>query len=269
MIRRSLLAFCLVTSVATAEEASPAAPDPFLTDEVLLEQDVQDRPATERWVMSGRHPADPWESVNRRIFIFNEAADRWVLRPAANGYRRVTPDFLQRGIGNFFSNIAEVRNILNNTLQGKFRDGATDTGRLLINTTVGVLGFFDVAGQWGLLRSNEDFGQTLGAWGLDSGPFLVVPLLGPRTVRDGFGSVVDGYTDPVFYVEDGGTRAGLVALRIVDTRAALLEAEGMISGDRYLFLRDAYLQRREFLVKDGQVRDDFGVDDEDGWPEWE
>ncbi len=217
-----------------------------------------------------RHPHDPFESFNRRMFAFNDAADRWVLKPVARGYRWVTPQFLEDGIGNIFSNVSEVSNIFNNLLQGKVRDSGRDTSRLLINSTVGLLGFFDVASRWGLPPSNEDFGQTLGAWGVSSGPYLVLPLLGPRTLRDGLAMPVDGLTDPVVYIDDVSVRNSLIVLRVVDGRARLLSAEDMIRGDRYSFMRDAYLQRREFLVNDGVVEDGFGDDDDlDDWPAWD
>lgn len=270
MFRRHIL-LPLLLICAGAHAADPVDqpglvehPVPVEDPLVVAEDQMGDAPWT-----ATRSPADPWEGFNRRIYAFNEVADRWVLRPVASGYRTITPDPVQRGVGNFFNNISEVSNVLNNLLQGKVREGATDASRLVINTTVGVAGLFDVAGRWGLPPSNEDFGQTLGAWGVDSGPYLVVPLLGPRTVRDGFGTVVDGYSDPVAYIGHDPTRIGLLGLRIVDTRAALIPTEEMIRGDRYLFLRDAYLQRREFLVQDGAVEDDFGTDDYDDWPEWE
>jgi phospholipid-binding lipoprotein MlaA len=208
---------------------------------------------------------DPWESVNRKIFVFNDFADRNVLKPIAKGYQWVTPQFLQDGVHNIFDNVGEVGNIANSLLQAKFRYTANDSGRLLVNSTFGLLGFFDVASHWGLEAHDEDFGQTLGYWGVHTGPYLMVPLLGPRTVRDGFGSVADAYSDPIPYaITDVPTRNQVLAGRVIDNRAQLLKAEELISGDRYIFLRDAYLQRREFLVKDGVVEDSFGSDDFSG-----
>jgi phospholipid-binding lipoprotein MlaA len=206
---------------------------------------------------------DPWESVNRRIYTFNDYADRYFLKPIAKGYDWVAPQFLQDGVHNMFDNVGEVGNILNGLLQAKFGHALNDSGRLLINSTVGLVGFFDVAAHWGLEQHEEDFGQTLGYWGVRPGPFIVVPFLGPRSVRDGFGSVADAYSDPIPYLfdDDVPTRNSLLGLRVVDTRAQLLDAEELVSGDRYIFLRDAYLQRREFLVKDGEVEDSFGADD--------
>jgi phospholipid-binding lipoprotein MlaA len=206
---------------------------------------------------------DPWESFNRRIYTFNDYADRYFLKPVAKGYDWITPQFLQDGIHNMFDNVGEVSNIANSLLQAKFGHTVNDGARLLINSTIGVAGFFDVASRWGLEEHEEDFGQTLGYWGVRPGPFIVVPLLGPRSVRDGFGSVADAYTDPIPYAFDNDipTRNSLLGTRVVDGRAQLLDAEELVSGDRYIFLRDAYLQRREFLVKDGEVEDSFGTDD--------
>jgi phospholipid-binding lipoprotein MlaA len=205
---------------------------------------------------------DPLEGFNRKIFVFNDFADRNVLKPIAKGYQWVTPQFLQDGVHNVFDNVGEVGNILNSLLQAKFKYTVNDSGRLLINSTIGLLGFFDVAGHWGLEEHEEDFGQTLGYWGLPPGAYLMVPLLGPRTVRDGFGSVADSYSDAIPYlITHVPTRNQTLAGRVIDSRAQLLNAEELISGDRYIFLRDAYLQRREFLVKDGVVEDSFGADD--------
>lgn len=206
---------------------------------------------------------DPWESFNRHIYTFNDYADRYFLKPVAKGYDWITPQFLQDGVHNMFDNVGEVSNILNGLLQAKFGHALNDSGRLVINSTIGLVGFFDVASHWGLDQHEEDFGQTLGYWGVHPGPFIVVPLLGPRSVRDGFGSVADAYSDPIPYLFDNDvpTRNSLLGLRVVDSRAQLLDAEELISGDRYIFLRDAYLQRREFLVKDGEVEDSFGADD--------
>lgn len=205
---------------------------------------------------------DPWESVNRKIYIFNDYADRYFLKPIAQGYDWIMPRFLQDGVHNMFSNVGEVGNIVNSLLQAKFHYTANDTARLLVNSTVGLAGFFDVASRIGLESHEEDFGQTLGHWGVGPGPFIVVPFLGPRTVRDGFGSVADAYTDPIDYAVDHvPTRNQMYGTRVVDTRAQLLDAEELITGDRYIFLRDAYLQRREYMVRDGDVEDAFGAEE--------
>lgn len=200
---------------------------------------------------------DPWEGVNRAIFRFNDTIDTYALKPLAQGYQAVTPEFLEDGVHNVFGNIGDVGNLANNLLQAKFHDAGVDTGRLIFNTTFGVLGFFDVARHMGLPGNDEDFGQTLGAWGLQSGPYVVLPLLGPSTVRDTAGLLPDSLLTPYPYIEHVPTRNLTRAVEVVDTRASLLSAEKLISGDKYLFIRNAYLQNREFKVQDGQVEDDF------------
>ncbi len=208
---------------------------------------------------------DPWESFNRPIYKFNDFLDHWFMRPVAKGYQWIAPDPVEHCVSNFFGNLREPFNLANNLLQGKWRSSASDGGRLLINTTVGVVGLFDVARHWGLERSEEDLGQTLGHWGVGPGPYLVVPFLGPRTLRDASTGVVEGFADPLLQIDDVRVRNSLMGMRVVDVRAQLLAADELISGDRYTFLRDAYLQRRQFLVTDGMVEDDFGNDDFEAW----
>lgn len=200
---------------------------------------------------------DPWESFNRPVFTFNDTLDTYALKPLAKGYQAVTPQIVEDGVHNVFNNISDVGNLANNLLQGKLHDAGVDTGRLLFNTTFGLLGFFDVASQMGLQRNDEDFGQTLGAWGMGSGPYLVIPLLGPSTVRDAGAKIPDSFLEPYPYIDHVPTRNVTRAVDVVDTRASLLSAEKMISGDKYIFIRNAYLQNREFRVKDGEVVDDF------------
>ncbi|PKM29435.1 MAG: hypothetical protein CVV08_17490 [Gammaproteobacteria bacterium HGW-Gammaproteobacteria-12] len=200
---------------------------------------------------------DPWESFNRPIFRFNDTVDTYALKPIAQGYRAVTPQFLEDGVHNVFGNIGDVGNLANNLLQGKLHNAGVDTGRLIFNTTFGLLGFFDVAKHMGLRKNDEDFGQTLGVWGLNSGPYLVIPLLGPSTVRDATGRVPDSFLTPYPYMDHVPTRNVTRGVQVVDTRANLLQAERLVSGDKYIFIRNAYLQSREFKVKDGQVEDDF------------
>ena len=200
---------------------------------------------------------DPWESFNRPIFRCNDTVDTYALKPIAQGYRAVTPQFLEDGVHNVFGNIGDVGNLANNLLQGKLHNAGVDTGRLIFNTTFGVLGFFDVAKHMGLRKSDEDFGQTLGVWGLNSGPYLVIPLLGPSTVRDATGRVPDSFLTPYPHMDHVPTRNVTRGVQVVDTRANLLQAERLVSGDKYIFIRNAYLQSREFKVKDGQVEDDF------------
>lgn len=203
------------------------------------------------------HEADPWEGFNRKMFAFNDTLDTYAFKPLAEGYRKVTPNFMQRGIGNFFSNIGEVRNLTNNLLQGKMHAAGVDTSRFLFNSTFGLLGFFDVASKMGLQRNDEDFGQTLGVWGLGSGPYVVLPFLGPSTVRDGLARWPDSYNGPYPYIDDVSTRNVTLAIDAIDTRASFLDAERLIQGDKYTFMRNVYLQNREFKVRDGMVEDDF------------
>ena len=200
---------------------------------------------------------DPWEGVNRTIFRFNDTVDTYALKPIAQGYEFITPQFLEDGIHNMFKNVGEVTNLANDVLQVKPEAAGVDTARLIFNTTFGLLGFFDVGTKMGLQRNDEDFGQTLGHWGVPSGPFVMLPLFGPSTVRDTFAKYPDTYTQPWRYIDHVPTRNTALALSVVDTRASLLSAEKLINGDKYIFIRNAYLQNREFKVKDGKVVDDF------------
>jgi phospholipid-binding lipoprotein MlaA len=200
---------------------------------------------------------DPWEGVNRAIFRFNDTVDTYALKPIAQGYEFITPQFLEDGIHNMFKNVGEVTNFANDVLQAKPEAAGVDTARLIFNTTFGLLGFFDVGTKMGLQRNDEDFGQTLGHWGIDSGPFVMLPLFGPSTVRDAFAKYPDTYTQPWRYIDHVPTRNTALGVSIVDTRASLLSAEKLINGDKYIFIRNAYLQNREFKVKDGKVVDDF------------
>jgi phospholipid-binding lipoprotein MlaA len=215
-------------------------------------------------VLAEEPNVDPLEGMNRAIFSFNEQADRFVLKPIAQGYRFVTPDPVEHGISRMFSNVGEVISVPNDLLQGKFGQAANDTGRFLVNSTLGLAGFFDVASKMGLEKSDgEDFGQTLGRWGVGSGPYLVLPLFGPSTLRDGPSKIVDSFANPITYVDHVPTRNSIYGTQIVVVRADLIDAEELISGDKYTFLRDVYLQRREYLVNDGLVEDSFGEDYED------
>ncbi|WP_047284998.1 MULTISPECIES: VacJ family lipoprotein [Pseudomonas] len=200
---------------------------------------------------------DPWESINRPIFIFNDTLDTYALKPLAQGYQAVTPQFLEDGIHNMFRNIGDVGNLANDILQAKPGAAGVDTARLLMNTTLGLAGFFDVGTKMGLQRNDEDFGQTLGHWGVGSGPYVMLPLLGPSTLRDAPAKYVDSYTEPYRYMNDIPARNITMGVDIVDTRASLLSADKLIRGDKYTFIRNAYLQNREFKVKDGKVEDDF------------
>lgn len=200
---------------------------------------------------------DPFEPVNRVVFRVNDTLDTYALRPLAKGYQRVTPDFVEARVGNFFDNLGDVVSLANDVLQGKFHDAGVDTSRVLFNTTFGGLGLFDVASRMGLPRNDEDLGQTLGVWGLGNGPYLVLPLLGPSTLRDAVGRGGDSFLRPYRYVDPVSSRNAMLAVDVVDTRAGLLSAERMVTGDKYVFMRNAYLQNREFRTRDGEVVDDF------------
>lgn len=205
---------------------------------------------------------DPLEVFNRAIFSFNDTADRWLLKPIARGYRAVTPNPVERGVGRMFSNLGEVLSVVNDVMQGKFAQAGNDSGRFLVNSTVGLAGFFDVAQHWGMPKSDgEDFGQTFGVWGMGQGSYLVLPFLGPSTFRDAPGRALDSFLNPIGYVDHVPTRNQLYGSNVLSVRAELLEAEKLIAGDKYSFMRDVYLQRREYLVLDGQVIDDFGDDE--------
>lgn len=221
-----------------------------------LAQDTDYSVDDESWQEFGENE-DPWESFNRKVYRFNDVLDRWALKPVAQGYRKVTPDVVEDGVHNVFRNLGEARNLANNLLQLKMHDAGVDTARFFFNTTFGLLGFFDVATKMGLQRNDEDFGQTLGAWGVKSGPYVVLPLLGPSTVRDTVSLYPDSFTSQYRYINDVPVRNSMFALNLVDTRASLLTAERLITGDKYRFIRNAYLQNREFKVQDGNVVDDF------------
>jgi phospholipid-binding lipoprotein MlaA len=215
-------------------------------------------------------PHDPFEGFNRAVYQFNDAADRYVMEPIARGYDRVVPTPINNSITNFFNNIQDLIIGANNVFQGKVQDGLSDLARFLANTTVGLGGLFDVATSGGLVKHNEDFGQTLGVWGFDTGPYLVLPFLGPSNVRDGLALGVDGAAWPLFHVGDTPLRIGAGGLRTVDTRADLLKVTDLLKEaalDPYIYTREAYLQRRLFLVYDGNIpkekMEEFEFEDND------
>lgn len=197
---------------------------------------------------------DPFEGFNRAAYAFNDDLDRAILKPLATGYQKVVPDSLNNSITNFFSNLDDLVVLVNSLLQLKFEQSLSDLGRITVNTTFGLAGLFDAASEMDLPKHNEDFGQTLGYWGVGSGPYLVLPFLGPSTLRDGLALPVDWELDPVAYIDDDETYWGVVVLRTVDKRAGLLRASRILDTaalDPYTFMRDAYLQRRQNLVYDG------------------
>jgi phospholipid-binding lipoprotein MlaA len=202
-------------------------------------------------------PRDPWERFNRSSYAFNDKLDRAIAKPVAKAYKKVTPRVVRTGVSNFVSNLGTLTTITNDVLQGKMRQAGRDSGRFLLNTTLGLGGLFDPASAAGLERGNEDFGQTLGKWGVKSGPYLMLPILGPSTVRDTVGRIPDQFTYPLNYVEEPAIRYGVRALDFLDLRAGLLDLDAQIerSYDKYAFVRNAWLQRREFLVTDGNVAD--------------
>lgn len=200
------------------------------------------------------NPRDPLEPMNRAIYSFNDGVDQAIFKPLAEGYRAVLPTFARTGISNFFANINDVLIALNNLLQGKIVSAVSDLGRVVVNTTIGVLGFMDFATDFGLEKHNEDFGQTLGWWGVGDGTYLMLPVMGPSNVRDAVGRFVDYRLDPITYVESMRARNVLWGVRLISQRADLLDTSKIIDAaalDPYEFLRDAYLQRRRNLVHDG------------------
>lgn len=199
---------------------------------------------------------DPIEGFNRAVFSFNDGLDKMVLKPVAKGYDAVLPNPVRTGVTNFFGNVADVFVGVNNLLQGKLTAGASDLGRVAVNSTIGLLGVLDVASNMGLEKHDEDFGQTFGRWGVGSGAYVVVPVFGPRTVRDTVGLVLDVAADPVANLDHVPTRNTLVAVRLVNDRADLLPADKVIEEaalDKYSYVRDAYLQRRRSLIHDGNA----------------
>jgi phospholipid-binding lipoprotein MlaA len=201
--------------------------------------------------------SDPWEGINRPLYAFNEVFDDYIVRPVTVTYDKALPGFAKRGVSNFLDNLDDVNVVANDLLQLKMNNALRDSGRLLLNTTAGLGGFLDVASELGLYKNYEDFGQTLGYWGVGDGGYLVLPFLGASTVRDTIGFVPDVLLNPISWITDSKTRSALYALDTVDTRLGYLAAESMITGDEYEFVRNAYLQRREYLVVDGEVYDEF------------
>ena len=201
------------------------------------------------------NPKDPYEGFNRSMFAVNEVIDKYAAKPVAQVYDNVAPLPVKAGAGNFFGNVGDLWIGVNSALQGKFGDAGVDLGRLLINSTVGIFGLFDVASELGLERHDEDFGQTLAVWGVDGGGYLFWPVIGPRNVRDTVGFAVGTYADPVMYVRPVSVRNSMAALRFVDVRASLLPSDKVVEEtalDKYAYIRDAYMQRRRNQIFDGR-----------------
>tara|TARA_B100001142_G_scaffold28430_1_gene25436 strand:+ start:2692 stop:3435 length:744 start_codon:yes stop_codon:yes gene_type:complete len=211
---------------------------------------------------TGSSKNDPLEPMNRAIFQFNEVVDDNIFEPVAKTYKYITPDPVETGVSNFFSNIGEVSTIANDVFQFKFKQAGYDFLRFSINTTIGVLGIFDVATSVGLKKNNEDFGQTLGYWGIPQGPYLVLPFFGASTFRDAPGLYADMQISPINQL-DNEEELTLNALNAISTRARLLRATKILdtaAKDKYIFIRESYLQKRESMVNDGDSEEDFEID---------
>jgi|TARA_B100001964_G_scaffold240350_1_gene309914 phospholipid-binding lipoprotein MlaA len=203
---------------------------------------------------------DPWNGINRVTHNVNDFSDRLLVRPVALAYQNLLPRFARNGVNNAYSNLGDVGNAVNNLFQGKPTDGMSDLMRVLINSTIGIGGLLDPASALGLAEHEEDWGQTFAKWGVPTGPYVVIPGLGPGSVRDGLARILDGVFDPVLYIYPVSNRNVTYAMRVIHNRADLLRVEKVVFGDRYIFYRDAYLQRREYLANDGEVSDPFADD---------
>jgi phospholipid-binding lipoprotein MlaA len=209
---------------------------------------------------------DPIEPFNRGVYTFNDYADQWILRPIAKGYVWITPSVLRTGVTNFLDNIFYPVDIVNALLQAKFGQALSDTARFGMNTTLGFAGILDPATDAGLEKHNEDFGQTMGVWGIPEGPYLMVPFFGPRTVRSGVGDIADLFVSPLIALDESRVRWGLFALLTIQTRSTLLSVDENVRNafDPYAFVRDSYMQNRKFLLYDGNLpEEDLYFDDED------
>jgi len=211
----------------------------------------------------GEEIDDPFEDLNRDIFIFNEKLDEKLLKPAALTYRKVTPQFARTGVTNFFNNLEEIDTTINQVLQGEIKYAFNDVSRFVINSTIGLLGLIDVASKMGLERHEEDFGQTLGVWGLNSGPYIMIPFLGPSNPRDLLSRPISSFLSGTFAMEDNDVKLTLIGIDALETRERLLDAETLIIGDKYIFVKDAYVQSREYEINNGSTENDEFLDDMD------
>ena len=209
----------------------------------------------------GEEINDPFEDLNRDIFIFNEKLDEKLLKPAALTYRKVTPQFARTGVTNFFNNLEEIDTTINQVLQGEIKYAFNDAGRFVINSTIGLFGLIDVASKMGLEKHEEDFGQTLGVWGFDSGPYIMIPFLGPSNPRDLLSRPISSFLSGTFAMDDNDVKITLVGIDALETRERLLDAETLIIGDKYIFVKDAYIQSREYEINNGSTEDDEFLDD--------
>ena len=200
---------------------------------------------------------DPLKDLNQKTHNLNQTLDLQVASPVARFYKRITPDFIEIGVTNFTQNVEDLSIGLNNILQGKIKSGFSDLGRFALNSTIGIAGFLDIATDMGLEKHDEDFGQTLAVWGVPDGPYLVLPGLGPSTMRDTLAMIPDAFLTPLWLIDHDRTSYSLTAIDLIDTRARYLGLESVVIGDEYLFYRDAYLQSRQFEIKDGEIEDDF------------
>ncbi len=213
---------------------------------------------------AGRVKYDRFEGFNRAIFKFNLKVDRYFMKPVAKGYRKVVPKFARTGVANFFKNLREPITTVNSLFQGKGKRFLRSLGRFLINSTIGIYGLFDVAKHMGLKRHTEDFGQTLAVWGVKSGPYLVLPLFGPSSIRDSNGLIVDYYLYPPNYMEEKSTRDKMFLLELIVIRESLLIASEIMeeaTSDQYIFVREAYRQQRRYEIYDGKPPEEKGPDD--------
>ena len=209
-------------------------------------------------------PSDRFERFNRSVYSFNRAIDHAVVRPVARGYVKITPAPVRSSISNFFTNLDYPITIVNDFLQGKFHDGLSDVGRFGVNTVIGIGGLFDPASHWGMEKHNEDFGLTLARWGLPSGPYLMLPILGPSTVRDAPGRVADRFVTPTSYLNNTGVEVGVFVGKGVTARAGVLDMDTLIDSayDPYAFVRNAWLQRREYQIHNGKMPETIMPEDE-------
>ena len=205
---------------------------------------------------------DPYENLNRKTFQFNENLDEKIAKPIAEIYSKFPPP-IKSGVTNFFNNLEEVDTFINQLLQGKPKESLNDLTRFIINSTIGLAGFIDVASKIGLERHEEDFGQTLGVWGVGQGPYIMLPVLGPSTLRDTLSRPVSSFLSVTFHMTEADVNIALKSIDAIETRERLLEVESLLSGDKYSFVKDAYIQSINYEVKDGiDVVDEF-IDDMD------